>query len=134
MFFLGKCNRLNYSRCLVFVSSGPRPPSDPHGRYAENKHISGMGMSYAVSLFKILHLSLCFAFLTLWCFPSFRHDGPPQLITRQHGWICKFLVFYSGYNFLFIPFFYYLWATSSCLHVHYVCPCSKTDTSSRSTG
>ncbi|CAJ1077082.1 transport and Golgi organization protein 1 homolog isoform X2 [Xyrichtys novacula] len=23
---------------------GPRPPSDPHGRYAENKHISGMDM------------------------------------------------------------------------------------------
>ncbi|XP_049915055.1 transport and Golgi organization protein 1 homolog isoform X2 [Epinephelus moara] len=23
---------------------GPRPPSDPHGRYAENKHISGMEM------------------------------------------------------------------------------------------
>ncbi|KAM9840450.1 transport and Golgi organization protein 1 homolog [Aulostomus maculatus] len=24
---------------------GPRPPSDPHGRYADNKHISGMDMS-----------------------------------------------------------------------------------------
>lgn len=42
----------------VFLSSlnrhfipppGPRPPSDPHGRFADNKHISGIGTSPGVS-------------------------------------------------------------------------------------
>lgn len=36
---------------LFFLPSGPRPPSDPHGRYPE-KHISGMGMSSAVCAFR----------------------------------------------------------------------------------
>lgn len=30
---------------FFYYLQGPRPPSDPHGRYAENKHMSGMGES-----------------------------------------------------------------------------------------
>lgn len=39
--------------CLLL--QGPRPPSDPHGRYADNKHMSGMGMS---SLHLVIYFSL----------------------------------------------------------------------------
>lgn len=42
--------------CLCFLHlSGPRPPSDPHGRYPENKHTSGIGTSKCS-----IHLHFCF--------------------------------------------------------------------------
>lgn len=29
---------------FVFLHSAPRPPSDPHGMYPENKHVPAMGV------------------------------------------------------------------------------------------
>lgn len=49
---LSALERFHFSLCcfLLFVCflplQGPRPPSDPHGRYAENKHMSGLGRSF----------------------------------------------------------------------------------------
>lgn len=48
---------------LFFISSGPRPPSDPHGCYPENKHIPGMGTFYlfyfvTVSVFPAVQTTL----------------------------------------------------------------------------
>lgn len=80
--------QISLSRVLVLFSpQGPRPPSDPHGRYPDNKHIPGMGMSCNISLFFSIRIVLV---------KPYRHDWQVQ-VTQQ--WLQEIILLSKLFSF-----------------------------------
>lgn len=122
-----------------FLLQGPRPPSDSHGRYAENKHISGLGMSSVVCLFKYV-LTVYFHFelsSNTLLFPPLADMMGPRSSSpaNMDGSVSLYVTTPDSCSHVTLPSLH-LKTHGSLLHaVHTrcVCPCSETDTGSRST-